>query len=378
MKRLLPPLALLLICAAAHGQLPVPRLTSAFPPRAKRGATVEVGLSGGELDETTKLYFTHAGITAEKIPEAADKKLKFKVAVSADCPAGHYDVRSIGKFGISNPRTFVVSEVDELLEQEPNNTQPQANRVQLNGIANGQVNPGEDVDWFVFSAKAGQRVLVECNAWRIDSKLDGFMWLYDAQGRELAASQDENIRDEKNDPLIDFLAPTDNDYYLKLTDFMYAGDGDHFYRLSFSTLPLIDLLLPSGAKPGETASITLLGRNLPGGERTDLLINGRPLDKLVRSIAVPADARTIGGLRLDDVLRPPASSLNGMSFRLGEPAGGSNSKLLLLSDLPEIAEQRARKGAAAQPAGGGHRHVQSKQGRRLLHLCRAQGTADQR
>ncbi len=83
--------------------------------------------------------------------------------------------------------------------------------------------PAEDIDWYVFPAKDGQRVLIECRAWRIDSRLDGTMTLYNSAGKELATSQDENIRDQKRDPFIDFDVPADGDYYLRFTDFMYNG-----------------------------------------------------------------------------------------------------------------------------------------------------------
>ena len=36
---------------------------------------------------------------------------KFKVTVAADVPPGNYDVRAVGKDGVSNPRTFVVGDL---------------------------------------------------------------------------------------------------------------------------------------------------------------------------------------------------------------------------------------------------------------------------
>ncbi len=96
---------------------------------------------------------------------------------------GFHDVRFVGEHGISNPRTFVVSDWNETVEGEPNNDRDHAGRVVLESIVNGKIAPGEDVDWFRISAKKGQRLLVECWAWRIDSKLDGYLWLYNAEGQ---------------------------------------------------------------------------------------------------------------------------------------------------------------------------------------------------
>ena len=51
---------------------------------------------------------------------------KFKITVAADVPPGNYDVRVVNKFGVSNPRVFVVGDLNELQEKEPNNDVPEA------------------------------------------------------------------------------------------------------------------------------------------------------------------------------------------------------------------------------------------------------------
>lgn len=200
-------------------QLPIPQLKSVFPCGAQKGTTALVEIAGGNLEEPTKLYFNHPGITAVFKPDPKrPTPAKFEVTVAPDVPVGDYDVRSISKYGISNPRCFSVGDIAEMQESEPNDSREKANRVSMNTVVNGRISPAEDVDWFVFSAKKGQRVLIECRAWRVDSRLDGTMTLYDAQGKQLVASQDENIRDQKRDPFIDFDVPADGDYYLRFTD----------------------------------------------------------------------------------------------------------------------------------------------------------------
>ncbi len=326
------------LASSAFAQLPIPRLQSVFPLGAKQGSTVEVEIAGGNLEEMRKLYFSHAGITAELIPGEKSKSLRFKVSVAAGVPVGEYDARVIGKHGISNPRTFVVSDFAEAVETEPNNQRAEANRVVLNTTINGRISPAEDVDWFVFPVKKGQRVLIECKAWRLDSRLDGFMWLYDANGKQLAASQDEDIRNEKRDPFIDFDAPADGDYFVKLTDFTYNGSGDHFYRLAITALPYIDFIAPLGAKPGSRAPITIYGRNLPGGEPSEFKVKGRPLQKITQPAPLP-DSPDVGAtLNFSEVIRPPASVLDGVEVRVKTADGTSNAKLLLPSGLKELLE----------------------------------------
>ncbi len=319
-------------------QLPIPVLKSIFPCGIQQGKSVEVELNGLNLDETRKLYFSQPGITAELLSDPTKGLPRFKVTAAADVPVGVHDVRCIGKLGISNPRAFVVSDCEEVNEKEPNDARDKANRIPFNGVLNGQVSPVEDIDWFVFAAKKGQRVIVECQAWRIDSRLDGTLTLYTSDGKELATSQDENIRDQKRDPFIDFDVPADGDYYLKFSDFMYNGGTENFYRLSVGTRPYVDFISPTGARPGTTADITFYGRNLPGGEMTDVQVNGRPLEKIVRKIVVPGDAGATTSLRFSELVRPPTSRLDGMEVRITGETGISNARLLVFSDLPEQVE----------------------------------------
>ncbi len=365
--RTLPAILLLIAALPVHAQqLPIPQLKSVFPCGGRQGTSGEVEIGGGNLEGTTKLYFSNPGITATPIgiPVAAPiiaaatvpvdgagpkspnpppapaptGTAKFKVTVAPGVPVGDYDVRSIGKFGISNPRTFSVSDTAEINETEPNDAREKANRVPMNCVINGRVNPAEDIDWFVFNAKKGQRVIIECRAWRIDSRLDGTLTLYNGEGKELIASQDENIRDQKRDPFIDFDVPADGDYFLRFTDFMYNGGSENFYRLSVSTHPYVDFITPTGAKPGTTADITFYGRNLPGGEKTDIMVKGRPLEKVVRKIAVPKDADAVTSLNFGELLRPPTSRMDGMEVRINGDTGTSNAKVLLFSDGPELLE----------------------------------------
>ncbi len=220
----------LLVCGMTGQaqQLPIPQLKNVFPCGTRQGTSVEVEIGGANLDETRKLYFTHPGITAEMVSDPAKPPARFKVNVAGNVPVGDYDIRSIGKLGISNPRVFSVSDLEEVSENEPNNLRTAANKVPFQCVINGRVNPTEDIDWYVFPAKKGQRVIIECRAWRIDSRLDGAMTLSSSDGKELATSQDENVRDQKRDPMIDFDVPEDGDYFLKFSDFMFNGSMDEF------------------------------------------------------------------------------------------------------------------------------------------------------
>lgn len=317
--------------SAVQAQLPVPRLNSIFPCGARQGATVECTVAGADLDDATGLYFSHPGISAQ--PAGVNK---FKVTVADKVPVGQYDVRVVAARGVSNFRAFVVSDWPEVLENEPNDEAGQAQRLTPPVVVNGRIDKPTDVDHYVFTAKKGQRVFINCWAWRVDSQLDGTLMLYDAKGKELAYSGDYYGKD----PFLDFTAPEDGDYVIKIWDFVYGGGGDYFYRLHVGGLPHLDAVIPAALRPGEKTKVTLYGRNLPGGRPTPggAAVQGRPLEMLIQEIEAPADPTRAVGLRDGEAVRPPRASLDGMDFRLGTPEGSSNPIFLGFTRDPILVE----------------------------------------
>src|SRR5262249_54943441 len=157
------------------------------------------------LEEPQALLFSHPGIKAEPIqpppPPPPDPKKpmppppkppisKFKVTIAADAPPGNHDVRIVSRYGFTNPRVFVVGDLPEIAEKEPNNDVAEAQRVELNSTITGAIAAPTDVDYFVFAGKKGQRVVVSCLASTIDSRLHASIEIYDKAGKQLANNRD--------------------------------------------------------------------------------------------------------------------------------------------------------------------------------------------
>ena len=174
--------------------------------------------------------------------------------------------------------------------------------------------------------------------------------------------------------------PADGDYYLRFTDFMYNGGAENFYRLSIGTQPYLDFITPTGAKPGTTAEITFFGRNLPGGEKTDIKVNGRPLEKVVRKIAVPSDPETITSMRFREMLRPPTRGWMAWkcasTARRAPPTRGCSSSATgrncgeiepndTIDDAQEIPVPCAVTGQFSAPKDADHLHLQREEGREV-------------
>jgi hypothetical protein len=322
-------LALGALAAAASAQqpttYPTPLLKTVFPPGGQAGKTVEVTVDGSDLDDATGLYFSAAGLKAERLPAPpADPKkkdapvpVKFKVTVAADTPAGVHDVRVVGKWGISNPRAFAVGQLPETAEKEPNSDVPQAQRIELGTVANGVIAEKTDVDYFVLTGKKGQRVVAHCAASSIDSRLTAHVQLFSAAGRELGSNRFYRDRDA----LLDCVLPADGDYLVRVCDFAYQGGGSEYaYRLTVSTGPWIDAAFPPAVVAGKETPVTLYGRNLPGGE-PDPACPGR--EKLTVAVRAPA-----GPDPFPERLLPRAGTTDGFGYRLA----GSNPVFLALTD----------------------------------------------
>ncbi len=319
--------------ALVWAQLPQPRLYAVFPPGCQKGVPVDITLSNGvDLDETTALVFSNPALKA--VPKAgADGKPVanvFTVTADATVPPGIYEVRSIGKYGISNPRSFVVGDRKEAEEVEPNNTRDTATKVELNTLLNGRSNGGTDIDWYKVPLKQGQRVLVECSCGTIDSKLDGVVELYSPTGKLLMVR-----RDKLAGALVDFTPPADGEYQLKVYDSLYGGSNDHFYRLAIHTGPHIDFIYPPSGLPNTTGEFVVYGRNLPGGQPSDAKIGGQPLEQLKVQIALPENtAQQQAGQNL----RSSEASVDGISYALTGPAGTSNPVMVYFASGPIVAE----------------------------------------
>ncbi len=336
-------LALTVSAAPALAQLPVARLYSVFPPGAKQGTSVDVTISGEDLEKVAQLQFSIAGITATQKtqPPALGQEgpqpvpNQFTLTIPADAPLGICEVRAIGKYGISNPRAFVIGSQEELIETEPNNTQQQASAVPLGTVVNGRSDSASDQDYYKITAKAGQRIIADCWAYRIDSRMDPSLVVFDASGKELGRSRDV----ERRDPLLDFTAPADGDYFVEVHDFLYAGSPEYFYRLAIGADPHLDFVMPPAGLPGSTGKYTLYGRNLPGGTPTELVTaDGKKLESLVVDITLPS-GEAEKQLDFAAVIEPEESAVDGFTYRLPGPNGPSNGVLIGYAAAPVASEQ---------------------------------------
>ncbi len=267
-------LILFLAVGIAHAQV-APQLTSISPCAAQRGQTIEITLDGKNINENAKIWFSKEGIKAEikkKSPTATvrfngsgisgniptNPQLVLSFEIASDAPLGNHQIRLITPNGVSNPQNFIVGDLPEMKEQEPNSTTDEANLLELPATVNGTVASIDDVDLFRFTLKKGERLICDIHAQRIGSPLDSYITLFDPSGTEVAKSRDGNGLDS----FIDYTTQQAGEYTLHLRDIRFQGGGNYLYRLSIGELPYLQSVFPLGGKRGAANNVNVAGANL--------------------------------------------------------------------------------------------------------------------
>ena len=158
---------------------------------------------------------------------------------SKDAGPGIYRVAASRDGFASNCLPLALDTLPEGFDKEPNNSPPSAQKVTLPVIINGRVDRPDDWDVFQIAGSAGDTVVAEVSARRLDSPLDSVLRLTDAGGSVLAASDDREdaeagVNTHHADSYLMFKLPADGTYYVHLGDAARNGGPEYAYRLRLS------------------------------------------------------------------------------------------------------------------------------------------------
>jgi hypothetical protein len=182
-----------------------PCAVAAVPMFAKRGSKVTVGFAGPNV----------AGVPATE------------VTVPTDPTIDTIPVTPLGPTGLPGwPVSLALSDVDEVLEQEPNNDPAHANRVPIPGGVTGRFQEKGDIDHYVFTAKKGERLIIEATTLELNSPTEVYMTLKDAKGNQVSAMNPMAA------PRLDYTPPADGDYTLAVEHLHYWGGPSEAYHVA--------------------------------------------------------------------------------------------------------------------------------------------------
>lgn len=165
---------------------------------------------------------------------------------------------------VSNCMPFAVDTLPERLEKEGNNEQAGAQKVKLPVIVNGRIDKPGDCDVFGFEGHAGDEIVAEVYARRLNSPLDSMLKLTDANGHKLMFNDDHEdkgagLTTHHADSLLSTTLPANGTYYLHLGDTQTKGGEAYGYRLRISPpRPDFELrVVPSSINARAGASIPI-------------------------------------------------------------------------------------------------------------------------
>jgi hypothetical protein len=289
-----------------------PTLAAAGSLGAKSGESLELTLTGTNLNDPVAVLLSCPGkvsIPNDNKNGTDAAKLRVKIELPADCPAGLHTIRVATKLGVSNFRPFIVDELAATPELDTNRSKDTPQVVTIPSAIAGRTDP-EVSDFFKVKINAGQTVTFEVLARRIGSPLDPIVVLHDAKTkREIAELYADDTPGLLSDCRLTHTFKDGGEFLVEVRDTTFRGGADYFYRLRIGEFPGATTAFPVAAQRGKTASIGFAG---PG-----------TADIPAVSVKVPADP-TLAAVY---VAPKKASGISGWPVPVR------------LSDWPEIAEQ---------------------------------------
>jgi len=128
--------------------------------------------------------------------------------------------------------------------QEPNDTPAQATAIAYDQTISADICPNGDYDFYTFTGKAGDKVVVDINAAIYNSPLDSYIYLLDSSGTNVLSFNDDD--GTSLDSKLGYVLPADSTYYVKVRAFghPWVGGANYFYNFNL----FIDNTNPSTAE----------------------------------------------------------------------------------------------------------------------------------
>lgn len=196
-----------------------PTLEHFHPPGIGVGTTNTVRITGKFEPWPPKVRVDQPGLEFL----ATTNKGEFQITVAADAKPGVRLVRLFNEEGTSEPRPFVIGEVTDVLEAEPNDhfAKPQIVDA-LPRTINGRLEKRGDVDSFAVELKAGQTLEARVDSVVLMSRLDAVLRLVATNGQQLAWNHDFATID----PRLTWTAPIDQRVVVQVFGFPYPATAD--------------------------------------------------------------------------------------------------------------------------------------------------------
>jgi hypothetical protein len=239
-----------------------PTLSYLFPAGGQRGAKVTVACTGSF---TWPVKVWAPGLEVVLAKESG----KLEVTVPKDLAVDRAWIRLYNAEGASTAAPFLIDNLKEINEQEPNDDPRTAQVVaDPNVVINGVLAKTADVDCFAVRLTAGQTLVANVDAYaRLGSPMDAILQVTTADGKVLA----ENNDDVHLDPRLAFTPTKSGTFVVRIfafsstpnTSIQLSGGANYIYRLTLTTGPFIMHAVPLSAPHAKPGAVEVFGWNLP-------------------------------------------------------------------------------------------------------------------
>lgn len=247
-----------------------PTLDYFFPAGAQRGKTIDVTASGKFERWPVNSWSDHQGIVIK--PGKENGKLVITIADDVD-PGVHW-IRLHDRDGASIARPFLVGNLAETIEREPNNEPAKPHDLDTPTVTiNGRLESVGDVDVFSVQMKKGETLVASVEAFEtLRSPMDAVLQVLSAEGFVLEQNHDYHDLD----PQIVFQAPHEDRFLVRVFAFpsvansaiRLAGGANFVYRLTLTTAGFVDYPFPLAVERTNPGVVELVGWNIPAELRT--------------------------------------------------------------------------------------------------------------
>ena len=248
-------IAIAISTASAHAASP--SLSYISPRGVQRGTTAVLTFSGARLADAQEIFLYRPGTSVVKIEPVNANAIKVHLKVDATCRVGEHVAQVRTKSGISEYRTFYVGALPSVAEKEPNSDFKKPQAIKMNVTVTGVVG-NEDVDYYLVTAKKGERISAEIEGMRLGTTLfDPYVAILNAKRFELSAADDTPL--VKQDAVASIVAPVDGQYIIEVRESAYGGNNACRYRLHVGNFPRPTAVYPAGGKVGTETEVTFIG-----------------------------------------------------------------------------------------------------------------------
>jgi hypothetical protein len=238
-----------------------PQIKDITPSGVRRGEPTEVLFSGANLTGNPRLIASFLS-RSEPAKGGDASAWKVKLTVEPTVAVGVYPVRVQTDDGISNPFLLAVGQLPQVAEKEENSTFELAQPIpEPPLVVEGKV-AGNDVDFFRFRGRKGQRIVLDAQCARIGSGIDPTIRLTTATARRTYVASADDTPGLLTDARLTAVLPEDSEYVVEISDTRYQGGGRPVYRLVIGDVPIAEEIYPLGGRAGETLGLELRGGTL--------------------------------------------------------------------------------------------------------------------